>query len=107
MSNIAVLTNCASRKEARQIAQALVDARLAACVNLGAHVKSFYRWKGKVETAKEVPVMIKTTRARFKAVEKTIRELHSYDVPEIIALPIVAGSKNYLSWLAQSVAEKK
>jgi periplasmic divalent cation tolerance protein len=51
--------------------------------------------------------MIKTTRARFKAVEKTIRELHSYDVPEIIALPIVAGSKNYLSWLAQSVAEKK
>jgi periplasmic divalent cation tolerance protein len=107
MSYIAVLTNCSSRNEARQIAHALVEARLAACVNLGGHIKSLYRWKGKVETAEEVPVIIKTTRARFKAVEKAIRELHSYDVPEIIAVPIVAGSRNYLSWLGQAVAEKK
>ena len=107
MSNIAVLTNCSTRKEARQIAQALVEGRLAACVNVGAQIKSFYRWKGKVETAKETPVIIKTTRSRFKAVEKVIRELHSYDLPEIIAVPIVGGSKNYLSWLTQSVGEKR
>jgi periplasmic divalent cation tolerance protein len=100
---IIVLTNCGSAKEARRIAKALVDRRLAACVNtVTAPVESIYRWKGKVEKAKEYLVILKTSRARFSAVERTIRELHSYEVPEIIALPIVAGSRDYLSWLDQN-----
>jgi periplasmic divalent cation tolerance protein len=101
---IIVLTNCGSKKEARRIARVLVEKRLAACVNApAAAVESIYRWKGKVETAKEFPLLIKTTRARFPAVERAIRELHSYDVPEIIAVPIAAGSADYLRWLAGSV----
>ncbi len=74
--------------------RAVVEARLAACANvLGAPVQSIYRWKGKVETAKEVLVLVKSTRKRFSALEREIRRLHSYDTPEIIALPIVDGSK--------------
>jgi periplasmic divalent cation tolerance protein len=100
---IIVLTNCGSAKEARRIAKALVDRRLAACVNtVTAPIESVYRWKGKVEKAKEYLLLIKTSRARFSAVERAIHELHSYEVPEIIALPIVAGSRDYLSWLNQN-----
>lgn len=104
---IVVVTNCGSAKEARRIARALVERRLAACVNaVSAPVESVYRWKGKVEKAMEFALLIKTTRARFSAVERVIRELHSYDVPEIIALPVAAGSKDYLKWLFYSVAGK-
>jgi periplasmic divalent cation tolerance protein len=104
---LVVLTNCASRKEAQKIARTLVEKRLAACVNISASpVESIYRWKGKIEKAKEFVVAIKTSRARFAAVERTIQELHSYDVPEIVALPIAAGSRAYLSWLGDSVAGK-
>lgn len=102
--NIVVVVTCGSTKEANRLAKALVGARLAACVNiLSSSVRSIYRWKGKVETANEVSLLIKTTRQRFAALEKEIRRLHRYDVPEIIALPIVAGSKPYLNWLADSV----
>ena len=102
-SVIIVLTNCGSPKEARRIAKALVERRLAACVNaITAPVDSVYRWKGKIETAKEYLLLIKTSRTRFAAVEREIRELHSYEVPEIIALPILAGSRDYLSWLGQN-----
>lgn len=102
-AKIVVLTNCGSLNEARRIAKALVEKRLAACVNtVTAPVESTYRWKGKVEQAKEYLLLIKTSRAHYAAVERTIRELHSYDVPEIIALPIAAGSKDYLSWLTQN-----
>lgn len=98
-----MLTNCSSPKEARRIAKALVERRLAACVNtIAAPVESVYRWKGKIEKAKEYLLLIKTSRARFAAVERTIRESHSYDVPEIIAVPIVSGSRDYLSWLADN-----
>ena len=100
---IVVLTNCESLREARRIAAALVEQRLAACVNVNSvPVESVYRWKGRVERAKEVLVIIKTSRARFAAVERAIRALHSYDVPEIIALPIIAGSREYLAWLAEN-----
>jgi periplasmic divalent cation tolerance protein len=105
---IVILTNCGSLNEARRIARALVEKRLAACVNaVTAPVESIYRWKGKLETAKEFLVLVKTTRARYAAVERIIRELHSYEVPEIIAIPIAAGSRDYLSWLSVSVQDRK
>ena len=103
--NVLVLVTCGSAKEAKKIAEVLVRGRLAACVNfLTSPVQSIYRWEGKVETAKEYLLLIKTSRRRLAALERKIRHLHSYDVPEIIALPIVAGSKPYLKWLLESVA---
>jgi periplasmic divalent cation tolerance protein len=101
---IVVLVTCGSAKEARKIARALVERRLAACVNvLQTPVQSVYRWKGKVESTREVLLAIKTTRKRFAALQRAVRALHSYDVPEIIALPIAAGEHNYLAWLSDSV----
>lgn len=101
---IVVLTNCASAKEAKRIARDLVDKRLAACVNIIAPpVQSVYRWKAKIQKAREYSLLIKTTKECFAAVERTIRELHSYEVPEIIAVPIVAGSRDYLAWLEENV----
>jgi periplasmic divalent cation tolerance protein len=101
---IVVLVTCGSSAEARKIARALVEGRLAACVNiLRVPVESVYRWEGKVESSKEVLLMIKTSRHRFPALERTIKRLHSYDTPEIIALPIAAGSSDYLAWISDSV----
>jgi periplasmic divalent cation tolerance protein len=101
---IMVLVTCGSRKEARKIARALVGQRLAACVSeIGVPVASTYRWKGKVESAKEFLLLIKTSKKRFTAVRDAVRKLHSYEVPEILALPIAAGSRAYLDWLAESV----
>ncbi len=101
---IIVGVTCGSQKEARRIARALVDARLAACVNvMQAAVESIYRWKGKVETAREYLLVIKSSRKRFAALEREVRRLHSYDVPEIIALPIELGSRPYLAWIEGSV----
>lgn len=102
---IVVLVTCGSAKEAQRIARALVEARLAACGNiLETPVRSIYQWKGKVESAKECLLIIKTTRRRLAALEKMVRRLHSYDVPEIIALPIAAGSQAYLNWIDESVS---
>lgn len=99
-----VLVTCGSSKEADRLAEALVEKRLAACVNiLQTPVKSIYRWKGRVETAKEFLLLIKTSRANFLALSRQIEKLHSYDTPEIIALPITAGSPEYLRWLDQSL----
>jgi len=89
---IVVMVTCGSKKEARHIAKALVERRLAACVQeTGSSVRSTYRWKGKIESAKEFLLLVKTTRGRFSAVSKLVRELHSYDVPEIIALSVERG----------------
>ena len=101
---IVVMVTCGSQAEAKKIARAVVEARLAACANvMGGPVQSIYRWKGKVETAKEVLVLMKSTRKRFSALEREIRRLHSYDTPEIIAVPIAEGSKAYLRWIKESV----
>ncbi|MHB8541532.1 MAG: divalent-cation tolerance protein CutA [Candidatus Acidiferrales bacterium] len=101
---IVVMVTCGSLAEAKKIARAVVDARLAACANvLGGPVESVYRWKGKVETAKEVLLLLKSTRRRFSALEREIRQLHSYDTPEIVAVAIVAGSRAYLQWIEESV----
>lgn len=104
--NVVVLVTCASRKEAERLARAVMGKKLAACVNIAsAPVKSVYRWKGKVETATEFPLVMKTTRRKFSELEKEIRRLHSYETPEIIALPILAGSVAYLRWIAESMRE--
>jgi periplasmic divalent cation tolerance protein len=101
-----VLVTCGSLTEARKIAQAVAGKRLAACVNvISAPVESVYRWKGKMESAKEFLLIVKTTASRLKALEKEIIQLHSYDVPEFIVLGVVAGSKKYLAWLTASVSQ--
>lgn len=102
---IVVLVTCGSAKDARRIARALVEKRLAACGNiLEAPVRSIYRWKGKVETTKEYLLLIKTSRRRFEPLQKAVKRLHSYDVPEIIALPIARGSRNYLDWISECLS---
>jgi len=102
---IVVLVTCGSAKEARRIGRALVGGRLVACANiLEAPVRSIYRWKKRVESAKEVLMVLKTSRKRFAALEREIRRLHSYDVPEIIVLPIERGSRPYLDWISESAA---
>jgi periplasmic divalent cation tolerance protein len=104
---IVVLVTCGSKKEAGKIAQALVQHRLAACVQeIGAPVRSMYRWKGRVESANEVLLLIKTSRKRFSAVSTLVKKLHSYEVPEIIALNIADGSREYLDWITSNVRAK-
>ena len=101
---IVVLVTCGSANEARKIARAVVEQRIAACANIvTSPVQSIYRWKGRVESAKEFLLIIKTTQARFAKLEAAIKRLHSYDVPEIIALPIAAAAADYLNWISDSV----
>ncbi|HUQ50397.1 MAG TPA: divalent-cation tolerance protein CutA [Terriglobales bacterium] len=102
--NRIILTTTASRDEARKIATALVDRRLAACVNIVPGVKSVYRWKEKVESSSEWLVVIKTSQKRFQAVQEVIHELHTYDLPEVLSIAIEGGSKQYLKWLTQQVS---
>jgi periplasmic divalent cation tolerance protein len=96
-----VLTNCPDSDVADRIARALVEQRLAACVNQLPSVRSIYRWQGVVEEANEVPLLIKTTAARYAEVEVAIRALHPYEVPEIVAWPVTAGFASYLDWVAE------
>jgi len=100
MTSLAVLTNCPDAETAEQIANALVTRRLAACVNLLPPCRSVYQWEGKVEQAVEVPLLIKTTETCYPALEAAIRELHPYQIPEIIALPVAHGLPAYLQWVA-------
>jgi periplasmic divalent cation tolerance protein len=95
-----VLSTAGSEEEARKIAQYLVEHELAACVNIVPQVVSIYRWQGKVESAREWLLLIKTTAEKFERVRDAIRELHSYDLPECIAIAIEDGSPEYLRWLA-------
>ncbi len=95
-----------SKAQAKAIAQMLVRERLAACVQVIGPVTSIYRWQGKQEEAQEWLCLAKTTGARYDAVERAIREAHSYEVPEIVAVPIVAGSEPYLRWLRTESAEQ-
>ena len=99
-----VLVTCGSLAEARKISRAVVEKRLAACVNIhSAKVESIYRWKGKVETAREHLLIIKTTTRQLKALERIVLRLHSYETPEFLVLPIASGSRGYLHWLAETV----
>ena len=95
-----VLVTCSTAAEARRIARAVVEAKLAACVNIfPSAVQSIYRWKGKVESARERLLLIKTSRKRLAKLQAAVERMHSYDVPEFIAIPIAAGSAAYLDWL--------
>ena len=98
---IVVFVTCGSEEEAVKISNALVEERLAACVNLISPVRSIYRWEEKIWDEKEWLLIIKTQRKRFQEIETRVKSLHSYSVPEIISLPIVEGSSSYLNWLAE------
>ena len=98
-----VLTTASSSDEARNIARALVERRLAACVNILPQIESVYRWKGKVEEAQEWLLIIKTTAAGFERVRDVIRELHSYELPECVCVSIEDGGPEYLKWIGESV----
>jgi periplasmic divalent cation tolerance protein len=103
-----VLVTCGNLIEARRIAGKVVRKHLAACVTIVlGPVQSVYRWKGKVHAAREQLLLIKTVEKRLPALEAEIKRLHTYDVPEIIALPAVWGSTDYLSWLSENSAAKK
>ena len=98
---ILVLVTCGTEEEALKIASALVEERMAACVNLISPIRSIYRWEGKIWDEREWLLLIKTQRHRFEDLEKRIKSLHSYSVPEIIGLPIVEGASAYLNWLEE------
>jgi len=97
--SIVVFVSVGSEEESLSIARALVDERLAACVNLIPQVRSIYRWEGEICDEPECYLIIKTRQKLFQALEEKIRVLHSYDVPEIIALPVVEGLSSYLEWI--------
>jgi periplasmic divalent cation tolerance protein len=98
-----VLTTAGSHEEARKLAQALVERRLAACVNIVPRIESVYRWQGKVESAEEWLLIIKTQTEAFERVRDAIKELHSYELPECVMLDISAGHQGYLEWIAENV----
>ena len=99
---IIVFMTASNGEEAARLAEMLVGAHLAACVQILPEMESVYRWQGKVERAPEVLLLAKTTRSKFEELEREVRALHSYDTPEIIAVPVVAGSAPYLEWIKQS-----
>jgi len=94
-----VLTQMPDRDSAEALARALVDSRLAACVSIGAETQSLYHWRGQIEMAHEVPVIVKTCNDAYPAVEKAIRDGHPYELPEIIAVPMTNGLPAYLDWI--------
>ena len=100
-----VLTTTSSEDEAKKIAHALVERRLAACVNIVPQITSVYRWQGKVESANEWLLLIKTTHIAFPQVRDAIHELHSYEVPECVLLEIADGNQQYLAWIAENTAQ--
>jgi periplasmic divalent cation tolerance protein len=101
--HVQVLTTVGSEEDAEKISAALVERRLAACVQTVGPIASRYRWRGDVETAREWQCLAKTEASRYAEVEAAIRELHPYDEPEILATPIAAGSAGYLAWVSESL----
>ncbi len=104
---IVVLSTCGSSEEAERIARRLVEKRLAACVNILPGVRSLYRWKGAIEDDHEVMLVIKSSRPLFQQLRAEIQKLHSYEVPEAIALPVVDGAERYLEWMNQELGESE
>jgi periplasmic divalent cation tolerance protein len=99
---IVVLSTCSSIEEGERLARALVEAGLAACVNVVPSIRSIYRWKGAIEDSQEVLLILKSSRALFEPLRRELEKLHSYEVPEVLALPVVDGAPNYLAWLGES-----
>lgn len=106
-STLLVLTTCGSAEDADRLGRLLVESRLAACVNAVNGVTSTYRWQGEVHQDRETLLVIKTTEARYAALEQAICEHSTYDLPEVLAIPVHAGLPPYLAWLRESVAELK
>ena len=99
-----VLVTCGTLAEGKRIARAAVEAELAACINVMLNpVESIYRWKGNIEVSREYLLVMKSTARRLRELERMVRSMHSYDVPEFLVLPIVSGSREYLEWLIESV----
>lgn len=101
---VVVFVTCGSAEEAKRIARALVEERLAACVNISSPIRSLYRWEGQVCDDQEVLLVIKTARALFDRVRRAVEKRHSYQVPEVICLPVIDGAPNYLNWLSAAVS---
>ena len=100
---IVILVTAASRRDCKKIAKHLVEAKLAACVNITAGIESIYHWEGKINADKEFLMLIKSTRGLFPEIQHEISRIHSYHTPEVICLPIIDGSRNYLQWVGDSV----
>lgn len=100
---VVILITAANKKEAKMIAQSLIEKKLAACVNILGDIESLFWWKSKVDSAKEVLLVVKSRKERLNKIIKLVKSLHSYDCPEIIALPIAGGSKTYLDWIDESL----
>lgn len=107
MDALLVLTSLPDAESARALAEHLVAERLAACANILAPCQSVYRWQGKVEEAREVPLLIKTTEARYAALEAAIRARHPYELPEIVAVPLSHGLPAYLDWVAAETTPER
>ncbi|HVT92926.1 MAG TPA: divalent-cation tolerance protein CutA [Bryobacteraceae bacterium] len=99
MDKIVVLSTCASREEAQRIARTLVEARLAACVNIIPSVTSVYRWEGRIVESAELLLIIKSSVELLRRLQEELQRLHSYEVPEILAVPVTGGLENYLNWM--------
>jgi periplasmic divalent cation tolerance protein len=102
-NNIVVFSTCGSAEEAESLAKQLLEARLAACVTVLTQAQSYYRWKGKIEHSTEYLLMIKTSRELFDRLRVSLEASHSYELPEVLALPVIAGSPNYLAWLEREL----
>ncbi len=100
-----ILCTCATEEEAHKLARVLVEERLAACVNVIPHVRSFYRWKGEVQSDSEWLLLIKSSRGLFAALAARLESVHSYEVPEAIALAVLEGSANYMDWFQANLRE--
>lgn len=96
---IVVLSSCATEEEAAKLARMLVEARVAACVTMVPGARSVYRWQGAIESAAECLLIIKSSRQLFEPLRKALEEAHAYDVPEVLAVPVVEGAANYMNWL--------
>ena len=103
---VVVLVTAKDKKEAGKIARGLLEAKLIACANIVEGVQSLFWWQGKIDSSKEVLLVLKTKKILFKKVSARVQSLHSYQTPEIIALPIIAGSDDYLGWITSSVAQR-
>ncbi|MCW5597541.1 divalent-cation tolerance protein CutA [Nitrosomonas sp.] len=104
MEIILIITNFPDKASALKVAQQLIEDRLAACVNILAESTSVYRWQAKIETANEIPLIIKTVAENYEWVEKVVKSLHPYELPEIIAVPVKMGLPAYLQWVTDEVS---
>jgi periplasmic divalent cation tolerance protein len=100
---IVVFSTCGSAEEAGTLARQLIETRVAACVNVFPQIRSYYRWEGKIQSAEECVLMIKTSRDLFEKLRTTLEAAHSYELPEVIALAVIDGSPNYLEWLTKEL----